>query len=139
MIQGDLIFFVVVVQLRRKLQLKKHQHIVNSINLLHEWNIRNLFMASKRFDEMIAISRPLKLDDIHQSDITKEEVIDAMKHLSPYKAQGPDNIHNQMLKNGGNAIIGSLIFLFGWDMPIAWKRQTLPIALLSNFDKLMDL
>ncbi|ETO36227.1 hypothetical protein RFI_00835 [Reticulomyxa filosa] len=40
--------------------------------------------------------------------VTKEEVIESMRHLSPYKAQGPDNIHNQILKNGGNAMIDSL-------------------------------
>ncbi|ETN97830.1 hypothetical protein RFI_39696, partial [Reticulomyxa filosa] len=63
----------------------------------------------------VAISKPLELNDgfigvsdIHQSNITKEEVIDAIRNLSPYKAQGPDNIHNQMLKNGGNAMIESL-------------------------------
>ncbi|ETN97504.1 hypothetical protein RFI_40025, partial [Reticulomyxa filosa] len=62
----------------------------------------------------VAISKPLKLDesymwsfDIHQSDIIKEEVVDALRHLSPYKAQGPDNIR-------GNAMIDSLVFLFGW-------------------------
>ncbi|ETN98538.1 hypothetical protein RFI_38954 [Reticulomyxa filosa] len=55
----------------------------------------------------VAISKPLEVDesciwpfDIHQSDITREKVIEALMHLSPYKAQGPDNIHNQMLKNG---------------------------------------
>ncbi|ETN97989.1 hypothetical protein RFI_39533 [Reticulomyxa filosa] len=43
----------------------------------------------------VAISKPLELDesciwsfDIHQGDITKEEVIEALRHLSPYKAQG---------------------------------------------------
>ncbi|ETO08958.1 hypothetical protein RFI_28429 [Reticulomyxa filosa] len=62
----------------------------------------------------VAISKPLELaddficlSDVQHSDITKEEVIEV-----PYKAQGPDNINNQMLKNGGNKIIESLVFLF---------------------------
>ncbi|ETO25212.1 hypothetical protein RFI_11921 [Reticulomyxa filosa] len=49
----------------------------------------------------VAISKPLELiddfiggSDINQSDITKEEAIDAMRHLSPYKTQGPDNVHD---------------------------------------------
>ncbi|ETO00440.1 hypothetical protein RFI_37004, partial [Reticulomyxa filosa] len=115
----------------------------------------------------VAISKSLELNDnfigvsdTHQSNITKEEVIEAMRHLSPYKAQGPDNIHNQRLKNGGNAMIESLVFLFGWSfrmgyIPIAWKKANIvpipkpdrdhsqcknhrPIALLSSVGKLME-
>ncbi|ETO36726.1 hypothetical protein RFI_00336, partial [Reticulomyxa filosa] len=62
----------------------------------------------------VAISKPLELDDNYV-------------HLISIKAQGSDNIHNQMLKNGGNAMIDSLLFLFGWSfrigyMPITWKK-----------------
>ncbi|ETO36481.1 hypothetical protein RFI_00581, partial [Reticulomyxa filosa] len=67
-------------------------------------------------DDFIGVS------DIRQSNITKEEVIEAMRHLSPYKAQGPDNIYNQMLKNDGNVMIESLVFLFGWK-----KANIMPI------------
>ncbi|ETN97791.1 hypothetical protein RFI_39735, partial [Reticulomyxa filosa] len=62
--------------------------------------------------------------------VNTKRMIEAMRHLSPYKAQGPDNIHNQMLKNGGNAMIESLVFLFGWSfrmgyMSIAWKKANI--------------
>ena len=65
-----------------------------------------------------------------------------------------------MMKNGGEALIESLVFLFGWSfrigyMPVAWKRANIvpipkpdrdhsqcknyrPIALLSGVGKLME-
>ncbi|ETO36210.1 hypothetical protein RFI_00852 [Reticulomyxa filosa] len=113
-------------------------------------------MVEKDIRFKVAIFKPLELDescirsfDIHQRDITKE-IIESLRHLSPYKAQGPDNIHNQMLKNGDNPMIDSLVFLFGWSfrvgyMPIEWKKANImhipkpdrdhshrPIALLSS-------
>ncbi|ETO08959.1 hypothetical protein RFI_28427 [Reticulomyxa filosa] len=48
-------------------------------------------------------------DEYHQMDITEEEVIDALRYISSHKAQGPDNIHNQMIKNSGQALIHSLV------------------------------
>ncbi|ETO18304.1 hypothetical protein RFI_18970 [Reticulomyxa filosa] len=92
----------------------------------------------------VAISKQLELDenciwsfDVHQSDITKGEVIETLRHLSSYKAQ----VHNQMLKNGGNAMIESLVFLFGWSfrmgyMTIAWKNQTL--CIFTSLTEIID-
>ena len=96
----------------------------------------------------------------HQSSITEEEVIEALRHISAYKALGPDNIHNQMLKNGGQAIIKSLVLLFDWSfkivhVPRLWKHANIvpipkpdrdhsvcknyrPIALLSSVGKLLE-
>ncbi|ETN97632.1 hypothetical protein RFI_39897 [Reticulomyxa filosa] len=37
-----------------------------------------------------------------------------IKWISQKKAQGPDNIHNQMIKNGGQSLIDSLVVLFNW-------------------------
>ncbi|ETO08130.1 hypothetical protein RFI_29259 [Reticulomyxa filosa] len=44
--------------------------------------------------------------DEYQMDITEEEIIEALRYISSHKAQGPDNIHNQMIKNGGNFEFG---------------------------------
>ncbi|ETO08416.1 hypothetical protein RFI_28971 [Reticulomyxa filosa] len=71
------------------------------------------------------------------ADITKEEVIESLRHLSPYKAQSPDNIHNQMLKNSGNVMIDSLVFLFfrmGY-MPIEWKKANITNFIVSKLMK----
>ncbi|ETO09288.1 hypothetical protein RFI_28099 [Reticulomyxa filosa] len=61
--------------------------------------------------------------DINHSDITREEVIEALRHLSPCKAQGPDNINDQMLKNGGNAMIDSLANIVHIPKPDRDHRQ----------------
>ncbi|ETO00648.1 hypothetical protein RFI_36792, partial [Reticulomyxa filosa] len=68
-------------------------------------------------------------DEYHQMDITKEE-IEALRYISSHKAQGPDNIHNQMIKNGGQALIDSLVVLFNWSfkigyVPRLWKRANI--------------
>ncbi|ETO00876.1 hypothetical protein RFI_36564 [Reticulomyxa filosa] len=55
-------------------------------------------------------------DEYHQMDITEDEVIEALRYISSHKAQGPDNIHNQMIKNSGQALIDSLIVLFNWSL-----------------------
>ncbi|ETO10894.1 hypothetical protein RFI_26483, partial [Reticulomyxa filosa] len=73
--------------------------------------IRRASSASKRCgveDDKVAISELngdfIGVSDIHQNDITKEEVIEAMRHLFPYKAQG---LITSIIKNGGNAMIES--------------------------------
>ncbi|ETO06867.1 hypothetical protein RFI_30525, partial [Reticulomyxa filosa] len=100
------------------------------------------------------------MDAWYQSEITEEEVIEAIRHISAYKSQGPDNIHNLMLKNGGQSLINSLVLLFGWSykigyFPKAWKIANIvaipkpdrdpticknyrPISLLSCVGKLME-
>ena len=101
-----------------------------------------------------------EINDLHQLPITEEEIIEALRHISQYKAQGCDNIHNSMVKNGGNTLIQSLLFLFDWSfqigyMPKIWKCANIvpipkpdrdhsycknyrPIALLSCVGKLLE-
>ncbi|ETO08846.1 hypothetical protein RFI_28541 [Reticulomyxa filosa] len=96
----------------------------------------------------------------HQETITEVEIIEALRHISAYKAQGPDSIHNQMLKNGGQSMIDSMSLLFDWSfkigyVPKLWKRANIipipkpdrdhsmcknyrPIALLSSVGKLLE-
>src|SRR4051812_24130565 len=73
-------------------------------------------IAMSKEREMFETEGPF---DMHLLPITEEEVIDALRLISPYKAQGHDNIHNAMLKNGGEALIKSLVFLFDWSFQIA--------------------
>ncbi|ETO36675.1 hypothetical protein RFI_00387 [Reticulomyxa filosa] len=67
----------------------------------------------------------------HQGRIAEEEdVIEAMRYISSHKAQGSDNIHNQMVKNGGQSMIDSLVMLFDWSysigyMPKSWKTANI--------------
>jgi ribonuclease HI len=92
--------------------------------------------------------------------ITEDEVIEARKHVGYNKASGPDNIHNQLLKHGGDYFNQSLTILFNWSytigyMPKQWKLCNIapipkpgkdhtkatnyrPIALLSCVGKLME-
>ncbi|ETO00161.1 hypothetical protein RFI_37298, partial [Reticulomyxa filosa] len=115
-------------------------------------------IAKSRDEEMKHGS--VNLCDEYQSEITEEEVIDALRHISCYIAQGPDNIHNLMLKNSGDSLIQSIVFMFGWSfqmgyMQLFWKRANIvpipkpdrdhsltknhrPIALLSGVGKLME-
>ncbi|ETO12526.1 hypothetical protein RFI_24849 [Reticulomyxa filosa] len=108
----------------------------------------------------VELSEYYLIDKWHQSEITEEEVIEAIRHVSAYKSQGPDNIHNLMLKNGGQSLINSLVLLFGWSykigyFPKAWKIANIvaipkpdrdpticknyrPISLLSCVGKLME-
>ncbi len=94
------------------------------------------------------------------SAIRREEVVEAIRHTASFKAHGPDEIHNLFLKNGGNTLIDSLVFLFNWSlrlgyMPSCWKRWNIvpipkpdrdhsvcknhrPIALLSCAGKLLE-
>jgi len=63
------------------------------------------------------------LEDINQ-DITVQEIMEAIKE---FKAQGPDDIHNQMIKHGGMAMVESLQLLFNWSyrigyFPVKWKQ-----------------
>ncbi|ETO33162.1 hypothetical protein RFI_03948 [Reticulomyxa filosa] len=212
-------------QLRRNLRQEKHEHMVKSINSMHEGNTKMIFSKFRSLNSnkisiipvlideqtnkiahadidkvkllvdsfsqppqppnnainytgyyqsieneiasVFAIfrdeemkNRSVNLCDKHQSEITESEVIEALRHISCYKAQGPDNIHNLMLKNGGDSILQSLVFLLGWSfrmgyMPKSWKMANIvpipkpdrdhsltknyrPIALLSRVGKLME-
>lgn len=115
------------------------------------------FVEMQRDRELAEIP---EIFEIHQSQITEEEVIAAIRHISPYKAQGPDWIHNLMLKNGGQSLIKSLVFLFNWSFSIGhfpriWKKSNIvaipkperdhslcknyrPISLLSCVGKLLE-
>src|ERR1700733_4517464 len=114
-------------------------------------------VAMSRTHEMSEYSN---FSELHQTDITEHEVIEALRHVSPYKSQGPDNIHNVILKNGGKSLINSLLLLFKWSfqigyMPTTWKRANIvsipkperdhslcknyrPISLLSCVGKLLE-
>lgn len=92
--------------------------------------------------------------------ITPEEVDEAIDHVGGWKASGHDDIHNQLLKQGGDHFIDSLVLLFNWSfkigyMPKQWKlcniapipkpgrdhtkaKNYRPIALLSCVGKIME-
>jgi len=95
------------------------------------------------------------LEDINQ-DITTQEIMEAIKELHLFKAQGPDDIHNQMIKHGGMAMVESLQLLFNWSyrigyFPVKWKQFFIapipkpdkdqnhrPISLISCVAKVME-
>ena len=58
----------------------------------------------------LAKSKPSELQSstndtlLHQHDIQAHEVLEAITHVSKYKATGPDKVHNMMLKEGGDAL-----------------------------------
>ncbi|ETO36750.1 hypothetical protein RFI_00312 [Reticulomyxa filosa] len=159
-------------QLQRKLLFEKQQHMALNINKIciipalvnKETNsvarsdADKAYLLAKTFAEpsqppkdmdekhyeivkkdirfKVAISKPLKLDE--------NDVIESLRYLPPYKAQDPDNIHNQMLKNG-NVMIDSLVFLFANIVPIpkpdrdhSQCNNHRPIALLSSVGKLIE-
>ncbi|ETN97886.1 hypothetical protein RFI_39640, partial [Reticulomyxa filosa] len=66
--------------------------------------------------------KSINWNEYHQREITEEEVIETLRHISMNKAQGPDNIHNQMIKNGGQAMIDSLVLLFDWSFRIRYAQ-----------------
>ncbi|ETO34127.1 hypothetical protein RFI_02967, partial [Reticulomyxa filosa] len=127
-------------QLRKKLQLEKHQHMkfIHTIQGIKHQYEKHYDIVEDYIKCKIAISKPLELDDnfiglsdIHQSDITKEE-------------------------NGGNAMIKLLVFLFGWSFRMGYTycmeegnivhipkpdgdhSHHKPIALLLSVGKLME-
>ena len=71
--------------------------------------------------------------DWESEPITQGEVETIISAIQAYKATGPDEIHNLMLKRGGNAVVQSLVFLFNLSLqtghvPTIWKRwNTMPI------------
>ena len=82
---------------------------------------------------------PLRNQELQQeenginSDITKDEILEAIKNLPLFKAQGIDEIHNQMIKNGGEVILDSLFLLFNWSYKIGHFPQKMEtISNLSN-------
>ena len=99
-------------------------------------------------------------EELHQQAITREEVIESLRHIEKWKAIGPDDIHNEMLKNGGETLVNSLLYLFNSCLkagyfPKQWRQSNLiaipkpfknhskcsnlrPIALLSCVGKLLE-
>ena len=94
-----------------------------------------------------------------QSDISEEEVQEAVSKLAERKAPGPDGVTPPLIKRGGGAMIKSLTTLFGrsWaetSLPTCWKEANIcpipkctkpsqcdkfrPISLLSVVSKLME-
>ncbi|ETN98128.1 hypothetical protein RFI_39389, partial [Reticulomyxa filosa] len=95
-----------------------------------------LLYVEDEIDSVIEMKRDYEMSEYpsvferHQGRITGEELIEAMRHISSYKAQGPDIIHNQMIKNGGQSMIDSLVLLFDWSysigyMPKPWKMANI--------------
>ena len=94
-----------------------------------------------------------------QSDITQEEVQEAVSKLAERKAPGPDGVTPPLIKRGGTAMIKSLVTIFGrsWaetSLPACWKEANIcpipkctkpsqcdkfrPISLLSVVSKLLE-
>ncbi|ETO03374.1 hypothetical protein RFI_34036 [Reticulomyxa filosa] len=67
----------------------------------------NKFMIKKKVQKEQNKSKLLEI---------QKEVIKALRHISMNKAQGPDNIHNQMINNG--------VLLFNWKHITQRKRKT---------------
>ncbi|ETN99930.1 hypothetical protein RFI_37537, partial [Reticulomyxa filosa] len=77
-------------------------------------------------DEITAVIDTKRYEEINH----RRRNIEALRYISSHKAQGPDNIHNQMIKNGGQALINSLVVLFNWSfkigyVPRLWKRANI--------------
>ena len=93
------------------------------------------------------------------AQITDTEVRHELRNLKSASSEGPDSVHNMMLRNGGQALTSSLTRLFGvsWEagiLPLGWKRKNIvpvekranpsecthyrPIALLSCVGKIME-
>ena len=93
-------------------------------------------------------------------NITIDEVNNAIRSIGIWKAMGPDDIHNYMLKYYGNMISKTLLYLFNWSynigyFPKIWKKCNItpilkpgrnslycknwrPISLLSCTGKLLE-
>ena len=56
--------------------------------------------------------------DWESEKITQAEVQNVICALHAYKATGPDEVHNLMLKRGGNPVVQSLEFLFNYSLRI---------------------
>ncbi|ETO36209.1 hypothetical protein RFI_00853, partial [Reticulomyxa filosa] len=123
--------------------IKKKEYMVKSIGSLQEGNTKQLFLQFRSINsnkitvisaivlhktnqiarsDILQLLRSPNWNEHHQSEITEEEVIEALRHISVNKAQGPDNIHNQMIKNGGQAMIDSLVLLFDWNFRVGYAQ-----------------
>jgi hypothetical protein len=112
----------------------------------HHWHKARAAIGSfdplAPFDRSAHRDRTLKLDAIHAKDkqfqrdterdsactnginstISREEIITAIQTASSNTAPGVDNIPNELLKKGGDAIVGVLHKLFN----IIWLREAPP-------------
>lgn len=116
----------------------------------HYFNDNNNDELTPQEKELQLLNRPINCKEIEA----------AIMHVGGWKASGPDNIHNQLLKHGGDYFILSLKILFNWSytigyMPKQWKlcniapipkpnrdhtkaKNYRPIALLSCVGKLLE-
>ncbi|ETO00932.1 hypothetical protein RFI_36508 [Reticulomyxa filosa] len=91
------------------------------MDIMNMWKMIASAIDMKRESEM---SEYTGVFEMHQGEITEEEVIEATRHISSHKTQGPDNIHNQMIKNGGQSMIDSLVLFFGrWQTLFQFQNQ----------------
>ncbi|ETO01297.1 hypothetical protein RFI_36143, partial [Reticulomyxa filosa] len=131
-----------------------------SLNEEHYKLVEEFTSSVEEMEKEIEIDSDIWTEEWHQTDITEGEIIEAIRRISPYKAQGSDSMHNIMLKNGGNAIVESLALLFKWSyrigyVPRKWKIANIvpipkpekdhticknyrPISLLSCVGKVLD-
>ncbi|ETO02439.1 hypothetical protein RFI_34992, partial [Reticulomyxa filosa] len=65
-------------ELKRKLKQEKQEFMIKSIRSLQEGNTKQLFSQFRSMNS-------------NKREITEEEVIEALKHISMNKAQGPND------------------------------------------------
>ena len=96
---------------------------------------------------------------MNQITITEQDVKDAISHINPSKASGPDLLHPRLLKEGAPVLFKPLSTLFNLSLqksvfPSSWKQANItaifkkddpskpsnyrPISLLSCLGKLME-
>ena len=154
-------------------ELPKMPTLVKSVQRGVGEELATSFEDKARFlaDEFFPAPPPADLSDIPGAAypvsvhcpavVTKEEVVEAMKRLSPDKAPGPDGITNRFLKACGDGLISVLTSFFqtcvsrGYHSKTYQKNNTVilrkpgksnygvakawrPIALLSTVGKILE-
>ncbi|ETO01124.1 hypothetical protein RFI_36316 [Reticulomyxa filosa] len=86
-------------QLRRKLQLEKHQHMVNSINSLHEGNTRNLFKQFKALNTNKIFIIPALVNNETSPDIDRAYLLAKTFAEYPQPPKDVDEKHYEMVED----------------------------------------
>ena len=109
---------------------------------LHQIDENTNEMQNKITKEFESLKNRMELDKNHTLNdaITANEILDAVKHLKNNKSSSIDLISNEMLKNGTNFLLNSLVKLFNLifktgKFPTIWNTSLL-VLLHKKGDKL---